>query len=61
MPEAGLARELGLGYATCAVVANWAAGRGEGVGEISMEDVEKNVSEGMVNVRRLLEVVIPTM
>ncbi|TVQ71918.1 MAG: S-methyl-5'-thioinosine phosphorylase [Chromatiaceae bacterium] len=61
MPEAGLARELGLGYATCAVVANWAAGRGEGAGEISMEDVEKNVSEAMVNVRRLLEAVIPTM
>ena len=28
MPEAGLARELGLGYASCAVAVNWAAGRG---------------------------------
>ena len=26
MPEAGLARELGLDYACLAVVANWAAG-----------------------------------
>lgn len=28
MPEAGLARELGLSYASCAVAVNWAAGRG---------------------------------
>ena len=28
MPEAGLARELGLAYASCAVAVNWAAGRG---------------------------------
>jgi len=28
MPEAGLARELGVAYASCAVAVNWAAGRG---------------------------------
>ena len=28
MPEAGLARELGLDYACLAIVANWAAGAG---------------------------------
>ncbi|MBK1691938.1 S-methyl-5'-thioinosine phosphorylase [Ectothiorhodospira mobilis] len=61
MPEAALARELDLAYATCAVVANWAAGRGEGAGEISMEEVNRNVSQGMDNVRRLLETVIPTL
>jgi 5'-methylthioinosine phosphorylase len=27
MPEAGLARELGLPYASCCIVVNWAAGR----------------------------------
>jgi 5'-methylthioinosine phosphorylase len=27
MPEAGLARELGLAYVSCAVAVNWAAGR----------------------------------
>jgi len=27
MPEAGLARELGLPYASCSLVVNWAAGR----------------------------------
>ncbi|MCG5512591.1 S-methyl-5'-thioinosine phosphorylase [Ectothiorhodospira shaposhnikovii] len=61
MPEAALARELELCYATCAVVANWAAGRGEGQGEISMEEVDRNVAEGMVNVRTLLENIIPTL
>ena len=30
MPEAGLARELGLCYACCALVSNWAAGRSAG-------------------------------
>ncbi|MCG5500776.1 S-methyl-5'-thioinosine phosphorylase [Ectothiorhodospira lacustris] len=61
MPEAALARELELCYATCAVVANWAAGRGEGQGEITMEEVDRNVAEGMVNVRTLLENIIPTL
>ena len=56
MPEAALARELGLGYASCAVVANWAAGRG--TGPISMQDIEANLVSGMAKVRRLLETVI---
>ncbi len=57
MPEASLARELGLCYASCAVVANAAAGRGEG--EISMEEIEANLTRGMERVRGLLEKVIP--
>ncbi len=57
MPEAALARELELCYAACAVCANWAAGRGDG--EISMEDIEKNLKVGMDRVRGLLEQVIP--
>lgn len=57
MPEAALARELGLCYAACAVVANWAAGRGEG--EISMDDIERNLKTGMDRLRSLLEQVIP--
>lgn len=52
MPEAALARELELCYACCAVVANMAAGRGEG--EITMEDIEANVLTGMHSVRVLL-------
>lgn len=57
MPEAALARELGLCYAACAVCANWAAGRGEG--EISMEDIDRTLKTGMEKVRTLLEQVIP--
>ncbi|MCK5640232.1 MAG: S-methyl-5'-thioinosine phosphorylase [Gammaproteobacteria bacterium] len=52
MPEAALARELELCYACCAVVANMAAGRGEG--EITMEEIEANVLTGMDDVRVLL-------
>ncbi|MDQ3772880.1 MAG: S-methyl-5'-thioinosine phosphorylase [Pseudomonadota bacterium] len=57
MPEAALARELGMCYASCAVVANWAAGRGEGVLTIGL--IESNVKVGMHKVRRLLEHAIP--
>ena len=57
MPEAALARELGLCYASCAVVANRAAGRGSGT--ISIEEIEANLVGAMAKVRRLLEAVIP--
>jgi 5'-methylthioinosine phosphorylase len=53
MPEAALARELGLCYATCAVVANWAAGRGDGA--ITPEMIEKNLTLGMSRVGALLQ------
>lgn len=53
MPEASLARELGLCYAAIAVVANAAAGRGPGV--LSMEEIELNLKAGMRSVRSLLE------
>ena len=43
MPEAGLARELGLEYACLAMVANWAAGCGDAAGEITLEEVLANV------------------
>ena len=42
MPEASLARELGLDYACLAIVANWAAGCGTGE-EITMAEVLSNV------------------
>ena len=45
MPEAGLARELGMDYACLAIVANWAAGAGPQVDEvITLDDVLANVS-----------------
>ncbi len=59
MPEAALARELELDYACCAVVANRAAGRG--AGEISLQDIDKNLSVGMESVRHLLETAIPDL
>jgi len=52
MPEAALARELGLDYATCAVVANRAAGRGSG--EITMLEIEKQLSSGMTDVIKVI-------
>ena len=45
MPEAGLARELGLDYACLAIVANWAAGAGPDQDEvITLDDVLANVA-----------------
>ncbi|NOY62275.1 MAG: S-methyl-5'-thioinosine phosphorylase [Gammaproteobacteria bacterium] len=52
MPEAALARELGLEYVCCAVIANMAAGKSDG--EISMQEIERNVLRGVHDVRRLL-------
>jgi 5'-methylthioinosine phosphorylase len=59
MPEAALARELELEYATSAVVVNKAAGRGDG--PISMHDIEQTVKQGMEKVRILLEHVVPLL
>ncbi|MFN2348389.1 MAG: S-methyl-5'-thioinosine phosphorylase [Thioalkalivibrio sp.] len=59
MPEAALARELELPYATCAVMANWAAGRGEG--EITMDEVQENIAAAMADVRHLLEATIQSL
>lgn len=54
MPEAGLARELGLEYACCAVIVNRAAGRGSDIhGELA-----RWVEQGMAAARRLLHAVI---
>ena len=53
MPETALARELGLCYAACAVVANLAAGRGEGA--ITMAEIEATIANAMGDVRHLLE------
>ena len=52
MPEAALARELSLCYASCAVVANWAAGKAEG--EITMAEIETNLKGGMADLGRVL-------
>ena len=59
MPEAVLARELELCYATCAVCANPAAGRAEG--PISMQTVHEILTKGMKQVQRLFEVLLPRL
>ncbi|HEX2238981.1 MAG TPA: S-methyl-5'-thioinosine phosphorylase [Gammaproteobacteria bacterium] len=56
MPEAALARELELCYATCAVCANWAAGRS--TTEITLAQIRRTLDQGMKKVERLLEAVI---
>lgn len=56
MPEAALARELGLCYAVCAVSANDAAGRSPG--PIEMADIEKSLETGMARVRAILAATI---
>ncbi|UCC55252.1 MAG: S-methyl-5'-thioinosine phosphorylase [Gammaproteobacteria bacterium] len=53
MPEVALAKEIDLCYAACAVCANKAAGRSEGIIEISK--IETTLKESMVRVRQLLE------
>ena len=53
MPEAALAKEIGLCYATLAVVANRAAGRGAGAA-ISMSDIAAVLEQAMQRVRAVL-------
>lgn len=52
MPEAALARELGLCYACCALVANWAAGKEAAI--LSMTEIEQTLQLGMTQVLRLI-------
>ncbi|MGZ8135733.1 MAG: S-methyl-5'-thioinosine phosphorylase [Methylococcaceae bacterium] len=53
MPEAALAKELDMEYASVSVVANWAAGKTEG--EITMAEIEQNLHIGMANAASLLK------
>ena len=60
MPEAALARELGLEYAALAVVANYAAGRGESAHGISLREIETVLEQAMGRVRRIIEQLVTT-
>ena len=55
MPEAALARELDLPYGSLAVVANYAAGRGDSRRAVPLEAIAPLLDEAMVRVRRILE------
>jgi 5'-deoxy-5'-methylthioadenosine phosphorylase len=52
LPEAALAREKGLCYATCALVVNWAAGKGDGV--ITQELIDAHLKIGTETIGSLL-------
>jgi len=55
MPEACLAKEIGLCYATIGVVANFAAGRGSSKDEVHYAEVEAVLAQSMQRVRNILE------
>ena len=57
MPEAILAREAGIEYASLNVVANWAAGVQDG-GTVSMAEIEKTLSSSMRRVRKVLKQIL---
>ena len=54
MPEAALARELGLKYAAIAVVVNPAAGRGASARTVSLDDISRVMEETMGGVRLIV-------
>jgi 5'-methylthioadenosine phosphorylase len=60
MPEAALARELGLEYAAIAVVANYAAGRGDSARAVPLERIGAVLEEAMRRVRRIIEKLVET-
>ena len=55
MPEAALAREISLEYATIAVVANYAAGRGDSAHAVPLDKIGAILEEAMGRVRRIVE------
>lgn len=58
MPETALAMELGLNYATLAVVVNYAAGRGDNLQGVNMERTKATAKETVGKVRSILECVV---
>ncbi len=56
MPEAALARELQLGYACLALIANWAAGKS--TESITMADIQNHLARAMADVERLLPLLL---
>ncbi|MDX1574102.1 MAG: S-methyl-5'-thioinosine phosphorylase [Methylophaga sp.] len=56
MPEAAIARELGLAYASVAVVANKAAGLDEKT--LTMDDILQTIAVAMDNVKQLISALV---
>ena len=55
MPEAALARELGLCYAAVAVVVNHAAGRGDSATAIKLADINAVSRKAIARVHRIID------
>jgi len=55
MPEAALAREMGLSYAAIGVVSNFAAGRGGSPHTVRLDEVGAVLRAAMDRVRKILE------
>jgi purine nucleoside phosphorylase len=60
MPEASLAREIGLEYAALTVVVNHAAGRGDAAHAIPLDRIDAIMEAAMARVRRIIEKVCET-
>ncbi|MFN2300908.1 MAG: S-methyl-5'-thioinosine phosphorylase [Gammaproteobacteria bacterium] len=58
MPEAALARELGIQYAALAVVSNWAAGRGD---RPIHDQIEEHLRKALNDVLGVLEKLLPEL
>ncbi len=58
MPEAALARELGLAYAAIAVVVNHAAGRGNSRDGVRLDSIGAVTQTAMTRVRNILECLV---
>ena len=57
MPEAILARELGMTYAICAGAVNYAAGRGPGTAMLA--DMDRFSALTMARIAKVIEIVVP--
>ena len=55
MPEASLARELGVPYAAICIVGNWAAGCGDSAHAISFDKFEAVLQQSLGKARRIIE------
>ncbi|MEQ1488050.1 MAG: S-methyl-5'-thioinosine phosphorylase [Methylotenera sp.] len=58
MPEAALARELGISYAAICPIANYAAGRGDSLHSIQYEELVDNLNKSMVRVRNIIAALV---
>ena len=60
MPEAALAREIGVSYAMIAIVVNHAAGRGGSGARIALDDIARVLQQSTDKVQRILEQLVIT-